>query len=54
MRGEDLVRAENTRQFIQQLSAIISEYELSEGDYPPSTFPGQMESKPSSSRSSGS
>jgi prepilin-type N-terminal cleavage/methylation domain-containing protein len=47
MRGEDIVRVENTRQFIQQLSAIISEYEQERGDYPPSTFPSKMETKPS-------
>jgi len=47
MRGEDMVRIENTRQFIHQLAAMISEYEQERGDYPPSTFPAKMDTKPS-------
>lgn len=47
LRGEDLVRVENTRQFLSQLSTMISEYEQERGDYPASTFPASMETKPS-------
>lgn len=36
--GEDVVRAESTRQFLAQVSAVIGEFENDTGDFPPSTF----------------
>ena len=46
MSGEDIVRAENTRGFLSQVEAAISEYHLEHGDYPPSTFPASVENVP--------
>ncbi|TDJ71518.1 MAG: type II secretion system protein [Planctomycetota bacterium] len=40
--GEDVVRAESTRQFLAQISAVIGEFENDEGDYPPSTFSREL------------
>ena len=48
LRGEDLVRAENTQQFLRQFAAMISEYENERGDYPASSFPSSMDPKPTS------
>jgi len=41
MQGDDVVKGENTRAFIAQLEATLSEYNIEFGDYPPSTFAEQ-------------
>ena len=38
MGAEDVVKAENTRNFLMQLKAVLSEYEAETGNYPPSSF----------------
>lgn len=38
MGAEDVVKAENTRQYLLQLKAVLTEYEAETGDYPPSSF----------------
>jgi prepilin-type N-terminal cleavage/methylation domain-containing protein len=45
--AEDSVRASNTRGFIQQLSAAIETYEADHNDYPRSTFPSDLDPRPS-------
>lgn len=44
--AEDSVKTNNTRGFIAQLAAAIEEYEGQKGDYPPSTFPKDLDPKP--------
>ncbi|MCP3916715.1 MAG: prepilin-type N-terminal cleavage/methylation domain-containing protein [bacterium] len=46
MTGEDIVRMEATRGFIRQVATMVEEHEVERGDYPPSTFPSQMDPKP--------
>jgi prepilin-type N-terminal cleavage/methylation domain-containing protein len=41
--GEDVVRTESTRQFLSQVSAVIGEFEVQNGDYPASTFDIKMD-----------
>jgi len=38
MGAEDVVKAENTRNFLQQVKAVLAEYEAETGDYPSSSF----------------
>ena len=38
MGAEDVVKAENTRNFLMQLKAVLSEYEAETGNYPSSSF----------------
>jgi hypothetical protein len=38
---------ENTRAWLIQVSGLVDEYEREAGKFPPSTFPADMESKPS-------
>ena len=45
--AEDTVRSKNTEGFIQQLAAAIEEYEGERNDYPPSTFPKDLDPRPS-------
>lgn len=47
MGGQKMVEAKATRGFISQLSATIAEYEVEFGRYPPSTFPADLDPKPS-------
>ena len=47
MGGEKMVKGKATSGYLDQLSAIISEYEIEFGRYPPSTFPTDMDPKPS-------
>ena len=47
MRGEGVVRTEQTRQLLAQVSAALSEYELDRGDYPPSSPPADLPDPPS-------
>ena len=44
--SEDTILSENTRQFLSMLEASIGEYELEFGDYPPSSFPDELDSIP--------
>lgn len=44
--ARDSVASENTRMLIAQLAAVIEEYEGEKGAYPPSTFPRDLDPKP--------
>ena len=44
--GKVVVERKATKAFLHQLSAMIDEYEGVTGDYPPSTFPAEMDPKP--------
>jgi prepilin-type N-terminal cleavage/methylation domain-containing protein len=46
MSGEDVVRMQATRGFIRQVATMVEEYEVEKGDFPKSTFPAQMDPKP--------
>lgn len=45
--AEEAVKASNTRGFIQQLGAAIEVYEGDHNDYPRSTFPSDLDPRPS-------
>jgi prepilin-type N-terminal cleavage/methylation domain-containing protein len=45
--AEDTVKASNTKGFIQQLAAAIETYESDHNDYPRSTFPSELDPRPS-------
>lgn len=45
--AEEAVRASNTRGFIEQLAAAVEEYEGDRNDYPRSTFPSDLDPRPS-------
>ncbi len=47
MRSGDLVRAKNTRMFIDQLQTMAIDYESERGDFPKSTFPNSLPDMPS-------
>ena len=44
--GEKVVQARAMEAFLHQLSALIDGYEVDKGDYPPSSFPAEMDPKP--------
>ena len=46
MGAEDVVKAENTRQFLLQIKAVLTEYEAEIGDYPPSSFTSEQGQPP--------
>ncbi len=45
--GGSAVESNATRAFLQQLSTEISSYERAKGEFPPSTFPKDLDPKPS-------
>jgi len=45
--ADDTVRQQNTRAFIAQIEASIEEYSQERGDFPPSTFPKDLDPRPS-------
>lgn len=47
MGAEDTVRVNSTRGYLAQLSALIDDYEVDAGDYPPSKFTRSLDPKPS-------
>jgi prepilin-type N-terminal cleavage/methylation domain-containing protein len=46
MQADDVVKGENTRAFISQVEATLSEYNIEFGDYPASTFSAEQEGIP--------
>lgn len=44
---QESIKAENTRGFLAQLSAVIEDYEGERNDYPRSTFPRDLDPRPS-------
>jgi prepilin-type N-terminal cleavage/methylation domain-containing protein len=45
--GTETIKSKNTRIFIDQVSTAISDFEVENGRYPPSTFPQELDPKPS-------
>lgn len=49
LRSGEAVKANATRTFLETLSAGLNEYEAAKGDYPRSSFPNDLDPKPSKS-----